>query len=109
MSNAKPWTPKQLQLMQQLYPTTGPTAMSRIVNHSPKACQERASEMGLTMTKEALSAMRRELSKAPAPKPRQPFEDVPDEYVKVSSIWRVGVRCKRLNLVQNSECAHEAA
>lgn len=95
--------------MRERYGDIGPRGMARLVNHSPKSCQTKAQELQISMTKEAISRLKSEQMKARGHKPteklRRPFDDVPPEFIKVSSIWRVGHRYK----VQRSKAKNAPA
>lgn len=100
MSNANPWTTKEKQLMREKYPDLGPRGMAQLVNHSPMSCRTMAQLLGITLSREAMAKVCSDRAKAahgkkPPEKPRQPFDDVPREYIKVQSIFRVGQRYSR--------------
>jgi hypothetical protein len=96
--SANKWTDEEKRLMREKYPVIGPRAMSALVKHSATSCRTMAQVMGLVLSKEAKARICRERALAayrkspPQPKQRQPFDDIPREYVKVQSIFRVAQR-----------------
>lgn len=93
------WTPEQDRLLAEVYPTGGAeAALKVIVGKTEQAIRSRARNRGICLTKEArsriksLAISRQQRSFTANTVARKPFDDVPDEFVKVSSIWRVGQR-----------------
>jgi len=48
----RPWTPREKQILRELYPTHRNSELSGILNRSPSAIQHKASSLGLSKNTE---------------------------------------------------------
>lgn len=93
MNKRLPFSPEDLQIMRDYYPVGGVDLVRQhLPNRSEYSIRAKAGGMSLMLRKGA----RKPKSKSggrPAIPVRKPFDDVPEEYVAVSSIWQVGYLC----------------
>lgn len=52
-----PWTPEELEMLRERYPTEG-AAVSRYINHTPASCRTRARLLGLKFYQTSHSEIR---------------------------------------------------
>lgn len=103
MFTGSKWTPDEIALLHTHYQNGVAEATEKIPSKSRRSIMTKARCLGLKVSAEArrkAQARALQLAKAaktenlvnPNEKPREPFDDLPDEYVKVGSIFRVGYR-----------------
>lgn len=94
----EPWTPEDDATLASTYPFGIDVAHAALRHRTRAAVMTRAKQKRLKVRRDAIAnAQRRsaalmraaQLEKKPE---RRPFDDVPPEYIKVPSIWRVGQR-----------------
>lgn len=94
------WTDQEIRVVRKYYQKGSLEVMKRLPGRTQKAIQSKARDLGLLLSKEALTnckraaniKARKALLEKKIAQPHGPFEVIPDEYLKVSSIFRVGHR-----------------
>ena len=97
----KKWTDEEIAVLRRYYPFGSAAVAKHLPMRTIAAIKTKAERLFLQVSKEGWKRAHayglKKASKAKSeakglPKPRQPFDDVPPEYIKVGSIFRVGHR-----------------
>lgn len=95
------WPPEDVAALRKHFPNGARAAHEAMPHHSMEAIRKKAKRLHLSVTERAKQQIRSEAGKLCAQrvkqhptKPQEPaaFVSISDEYIKVSSIWRVGQR-----------------
>lgn len=97
----KMWTPEELSILRTHYPMGSAAVQKHLPLRTTRSIKAQAQYIGICVSPEELKLAHKEAimkaarahdRKLDKEKPRPPFSDIPDEYIKVGSIFRVGYR-----------------
>lgn len=95
----EPWTPEDDAILARAYPFGIDVAHAALKHRTRAAVMTRAKQKRIKVRRDVIAnAQRRSAALMRATQSdkrveRRPFDDLPPEYIKVPSIWRVGQRC----------------